>query len=244
MLYLVGMGFTEKDITLKGLEIAKKAEECYAELYTSDWKGNLKDLERMIGKKIERLERSDLEEGLEEWLEKIKDKDAVLFVPGDPLVATTHASIALEAKKMGMETKIIHSCSIISAIAKTGLHVYKFGRTATIPWSGQMESVRQAIKTNKANGMHTLLLLDKGMPAEKGIEMLLAHGMINREERVIACSSLGTEREKIKFGRAENLAKEEFPSPACVVVPTDLHFTEKEFLQTLFGEENGHRGRA
>ncbi len=236
MLYLVGIGFEEKDISLKGLEIARKAQECYAELYTSDWKGSLENLEKIIGKKIVKLERSDLEENLEKWLEKIKNKKAVLFVPGDALVATTHASILLEARKKGIKVKTIHSCSIISAIAKTGLHIYKFGRIATIAWSEQIESVKQVVEINKANNMHTLLLLDTGMPAEKGVEILLAHRIITPEEKIVACSCLSLETEKIKFGKAGKLAKENFPSPACIVLPAELHFTEKEFLQTFFGE--------
>ena len=39
MLYLIGLGLNdEKNLTLKGLEIATNCE-CYAELYTSVWHG-------------------------------------------------------------------------------------------------------------------------------------------------------------------------------------------------------------
>ena len=52
MLYLVGLGFEETDLTVKGIEIAKKCD-CFCELYTNDWKGDLSKLEATIGKKIE-----------------------------------------------------------------------------------------------------------------------------------------------------------------------------------------------
>ena len=50
------------------------------------------------------------------------------------MVATTHSDIILQAKKQGIKTKIIHSSSIFSAIAETGLQIYKFGKTTSIPY--------------------------------------------------------------------------------------------------------------
>ena len=51
MLTLIGLGlYDEKDLTLRGIEQAKKADKAYIELYTSKWHGNIKNLEKLIGK--------------------------------------------------------------------------------------------------------------------------------------------------------------------------------------------------
>ena len=160
MLYLIGLGLNdEKDIPLKGLEIARKCI-CYAELYTSNWLGSLEDLEIMINKKIKVLKRNDLEENLEDFVDEARDNDIALFVPGDPLIATTHVNVILEAKKRKVPIKVIHSSSIYSAVGETGLQIYKFGKTATIPLSGSLQNVKKTVTSNKKRGLHTLLLLD------------------------------------------------------------------------------------
>ncbi len=230
MLYLIGLGFDGKDISVKGLETAKKCEKLYCELYTSDWKGDIKELEEKIGKRIEILERSDLEENLDELLEKNKNIDFAIFVPGDPLVATTHSSVVLEAKKKGIETKVVHAPCIFSAIAVTGLQIYKFGKTATIPYTKQVENVKDTLEKNKSLGLHTLLLLDIKMSGEEGLKILIEKGVLKDEEVVVA-SHIGLEDEKIRFGHAEELVKESFPSPSVIIIPGSLHFAEKEYLE-------------
>jgi diphthine synthase len=160
MLYLIGLGLNdEKDLTLKAVEIAKKCE-CYCELYTSIWKGSLENLKNIIGKDVILLKRKDLEDGQEAFLEKAKKMDIVLFIPGDPLAATTHIDLVFEAKRKRIPVKIIHNASIFSAIGEIGLQIYKFGKTATIPLNGRLENVKTTIKNNKKLGLHTLLLLD------------------------------------------------------------------------------------
>ena len=64
MLYLIGLGLhDEKDVSQKAIEIAKKCA-CYCELYTNKWYGSLEELGNILGKKVELLQRSDLEENL------------------------------------------------------------------------------------------------------------------------------------------------------------------------------------
>ena len=160
MLYIIGLGLNnEKDLTLRAIEIAKKCE-CFAEFYTSIWKGSLEDLKEIIGKDIKLLKRKDLEENLELLLEKAKQNDIAVFVPGDPLAATTHFNLVFEARRKKIPVKIIHNASIFSAIGETGLQLYKFGKTATIPLNGKLENVKKTIRNNKKLGLHTLLLLD------------------------------------------------------------------------------------
>jgi len=231
MLYLIGMGFEEKDITLKGIEAAKSCDEVFCELYTSSWLGRIEKLEEIVGKKIRRVGRKDLEEELENFLESVKNRNVALLVPGDPLVATTHSAILVEAEKIGIKTEVIHAPSIFSAIAECGLHVYKFGKSATIPETMQLEHVKNAIEINRKHALHTLLLLDVRMPAERALEELAKRGLVKKSERVVVASRIGTEKSKIMFSEVENLLRERFPEPSVIVIPGELHFTEREFLK-------------
>ena len=96
MLSLVGLGlFDENDLTLRGIEEAKAADKVYIELYTSYWHGKMKNLEKIIGKKIGVLQRKDLEDESEKILNEAKKKKIAIFVQGDPLVATTHSALIL-----------------------------------------------------------------------------------------------------------------------------------------------------
>ncbi|MCS7105956.1 MAG: diphthine synthase, partial [Candidatus Aenigmarchaeota archaeon] len=172
---------------------------------------------------------------------------------GDALVQTTHSSLILEAKKLGIETKVIHNASIISAIGETGLHLQKFGPYVTIPFpertKGKLpESVYEVIKMNKARGLHTLCLLDvlaeenKYMEAKEGLKILLEiekkrkEGVISEESEVVIFSKAGSEKPLILFGKVKNLMKKDVEVPAVIIFPGILHFTEKEFL-LLYSEE-------
>jgi diphthine synthase len=247
MLTLVGLGlYDEKDVTLRGLEAAKAADVAYIELYTNAWRG--KDgLEKIIGKKIIELTREDLEQRAAKIINEAKTKDVVLFVSGDPLIATTHSTILNDARNAGVETKVIHNASIVSAIGETGLHVYKFGATATVPFpektSGKLpESVYDVLKSNKAEGLHTLLLLDitpeKCMVPNEAIKVLLelerkrGEKVFTEESDVVVFARAGASDSKIFFGDARELKGMDFGEPPMVmIVPGRLHFSEREYLE-------------
>jgi diphthine synthase len=252
MLTLVGLGLNdEKDLTIKGMEEAKKADKVYIELYTSYWHGNLKNLEKSIGKKIGILQRKDLEENSKKILDEAKKENVLIFVPGDPLVATTHSSLFLESRKSKIKTKIIHNSSIISAIAETGLHIYKFGPSVTIPFpektKGKLpESIYEIIKMNKARGLHTLCLLDvvseenKFMSSEEAINILLdienkrKEGVFTKDTEILVASCLGSDKPLMIFDKIQNLLKKKIKEkPSVLIIPGILHFTEKEFLISI-----------
>jgi len=252
MLSLIGLGLNdEKDLTLKGIDEAKKADKIYIELYTSYWHGNLKNLEKMIDKKIEILKRKDLEENSKKILDEAKKENVAIFVPGDPLVATTHSSLILEARKLKIKTKIIHNASIVSAIAEAGLHLYKFGPCVTIPFpektKGKLpESVYNVVKMNKSRGLHTLCLLDvaaeenKYMSPEKAINTLLQienirkEGVFTKDAEIVVASCLGNEKPLIVFGKVENLLNKKIKEkPSVLIIPGVLHFTERDFVTSI-----------
>ena len=223
MLYLVGLGvWNEKDISLRGIEVCKKADSVYCELYTAYWGGNLKKLGKLIGKGIIELERKDVEEKSYKILEGAKSKDIVLLVPGDPLVATTHVHLILEAKKANILIEIVHSSSIYTSISRTGLQIYKFGRTGTVitPKKGyESRGFYDLVKENQKHGLHTLLLLDRDMSTKKGLEILkgIESGKGRKILRnAVLCSKLGSKHERIVYGKIDDLLNMDLAPPAVI----------------------------
>lgn len=242
MLTLVGLGvWDEGDVSVKGMDACRNADKVYCELYTAAWGGDLRKLGKGIGKEMKVIEREDVEDRSGELLEEARKRDVVLLVPGDPLVATTHIHLLTEAEEKGVRVEVIHSSSVYTAVARTGLQIYKFGRTATVitPEKGyESEGFYDALKGNKERGMHTLLLLDVGMGTKKGLSVL--RGIEKRRGegvlgKVVLCSRLGSGEEKIFYGKAGDLAGTDLPPPAVVIVPGELHFMEKEVLEKLHG---------
>jgi diphthine synthase len=244
MLSLIGLGlWNEEDITLKGVKKAKDANKVYIELYTSKWHGNLKKLEKIIDKKIEILKRENLEEKSDEIIKEAREKNVVLFVLGDPLIATTHASLLSDAKKVGVKIEIIHNASIYSAIGETGLHVYKFGAPVTIPFPEKTgnkspTSISKTIKENKRRGLHTLLLLDiipeknRYMTPNEGMKTLLEMKIVKKDTEVIVFARAGSDKPLIIYGETKNLIEKDFGKPPFVlIIPGKLHFTEEEYLE-------------
>jgi len=250
MLYLIGLGlFDEKDISLKGLEVLKKSDKIYAEFYTNPSHASLKNLESLAGKKIKVLTRKDIEEHPEEnVLKDAKEKTISLLVSGDPMVATTHIDLVLRARKKGIEVKIIHSSSVYSAVAETGLQIYKFGRTTSLVYPEKNyfpESPYDAIAENKKAGLHTLCLLDvkaveqKYMTVNEAISLLLQieskrkQKVFTEETFCIGVARLG-EDSVIKAGKAKSLLKIAFGKPPQIlVIPGKMHYMEEEALKTF-----------
>jgi len=241
MLYLIGLGiWDEKDLSLRGVEVCKKSKEVYAELYTSRWGGSLKNLEKLAGKKIRILGRSDLEENSRLLIEKAKTRDIAILFPGDPLSATTHLSLVSEALQEKIPVKIIHSSSIFTAVAECGLSLYNFGKVVSIPTpqkNFQPSCFADSILENKKLGLHTLVLLDIGMPVSQGIDILLGLEKSLKKkisgQKIVACSALGSEKQKILYRSAGSLISSDLEPPSVLIIPGKMHFTEKEFLEKM-----------
>jgi diphthine synthase len=199
----------------------------------------------MIEKKIEIVDRKDLEEESNKIVEEAERKKIVIFVLGDPLVATTHTSLLSDAKRVGVKTEIVHNASIYSAVGETGLHLYKFGRTVTIPFPEKTEStdtLADAIEKNMKMGLHTLLLLDvifekkKYMRPEEGMKILLEmkKKFFTESTEIIIFARAGSDEPLIVYGKVKDLIKKDFGEPPFVmIIPGKLHFTEKEYLENF-----------
>lgn len=229
MLYLISLGlYDEKDISLRALETARKCKKLYLELYTTNIHTSTAKLSKLTGNPVQEIPRQDLEDKSREILQQAKSQDIGILVGGDALSATTHISLLLEARKFGVKTKIIHGSSILTAIAETGLSLYKFGRTVTLTKPIQ-KSTLQAIEENQKSGLHTLVLLDIGMTPSQALKLL--SGKI--PGRILTASHLGGNPE-IKYNTIENLLKLKLnKTPSVLAIPGKLHFLEKEYLESL-----------
>jgi diphthine synthase len=240
MLYLIGLGLNdEKDLSLNAIESMKKCQKIYAEMYTNVWHGDVKKLEKLIGKKIILLERENVENNV--IAEEARNKKITLLIPGDPLSATTHMELIMEARRKKIGISIIHSSSIYTAIAETGLHLYKFGRSTTLVMPRENfnpHSPYDVIKENKKRGLHTLVLLDVNraeniyMKIKDAIENIIKFGF-SENDKIIACCRLGSQKAVIRYGSLKELVKMKDLDkiPATIIVPGDLNFKEEEALQ-------------
>ena len=242
MLILVGMGlWDERDISCKGLEFARKADEVYIEFYTSKLMGtNLHRIQEFIGKEIKELSRSDLEENCGWIIERAKEKVVAILTPGDPMIATTHSALRLEAEKRGVKVKIIHSASIINAICGlTGLHNYRFGKSATVsyPYAGRVSMTPiNVIRQNLSIDAHTILFLDlhpKPMTIKEAIEILEQADSSVLDLFAVGIARAGSEKPFVKCDRLRRLKEVDFGDPLhiLVVLAKTLHFMEFECLR-------------
>ena len=241
MLYLVGIGlWDEEDVSVRALAAIKKCDAVYAEFYTNKWTGDLKKLENITGRKINVIKRHDVES--ERLTDEAKHRDVALLIPGDPLAATTHVQLMIDAKIKGVECRIVHSSSIYTAVAETGLQLYKFGRATTLVFlddSFKPSSPYEVIMENRKAGLHTLVLLDirednRYMTIRDGIEVLMKAGAtLDPESKIIACCQIGGAEQRIRYGTMTELVKDDSlkGTPAVIIIPGRLHFKEEEALR-------------
>jgi len=227
--YLIGLGLNEKSLSLEALDVLKKSKEIYLENYTVEFPYEKEELEKTIGKKISELGREQVEG--EDFLDKGKKEDIALLVYGSPLVATTHVSLLLKCKKDKIKYKIFQNASIFDAVAETGLQIYKFGKTASMPsWTENYKpkSFVEIIKDNKKIKAHTLILVDIGLDSKQALNQLKES---YKADKLIVCSKLGTDNKKIFYDKIENLMKKKIQEPISIIIPGNLHFKEKEMLK-------------
>lgn len=253
MLTFIGLGLhDELGICLRGLENAKTSDFLFAEFYTSYMPSlSMSKLEKLIGKPIQVLSRTNIEEKAEENVLKLAERSRVaLLVPGDSMTATTHVDLRLRAAKRGIKTVVIHGVSAMSAvISATGLQNYKFGKTVTIPiieTGPPMETPYDVIKENTDRGLHTLVLLDikadlgKYLSIGEALEQLLTieqkrRDRVAHEDRlVVGVARVGAEDMVIKGGCVRDLINYGFGGPPhSLIFLGRLHFMEVETLQVF-----------
>lgn len=229
MLYLIGLGLNEKGVSLEGQEALKKCSKIYLEGYTVDFPYIVKDLERILGKKVEVINRDKVESDL--IIKEAEKEDVALLVYGSPLFATTHISLIMDAEASKVKTRIIYSASVFDALAETGLQLYKFGKTSSMP--KQDADFLKYVKENIKIKAHSLILVDIGLSFENVLEKLEKEAKKSKIkiDKIVVCSCLGTEDTKIYYSSIENLKHKKIKAPFCFIIPSELHFLEKGALE-------------
>lgn len=255
-LHIIGIGLNnEKDITIRGLELIKKSEFVYLEVYTSKLNCTFTELAEFYNKQITLATREIVEGGGNvrgneegnEIIEHAKTKEVAFLVIGEPFSATTHIDLFMQAKKNGIRVTVTHNSSVLTAVGITGLQLYKFGKTTSLPYpekNFQPETAYDVIKQNKAIGLHSLVLLDikldqqRFMTVNEGITILFVIEQ-TRKEKVFTSDTLcvgvaraGSETVIIRAGTAEEVLAADFGAPMhCLIVPGNLHFMEEDALR-------------
>lgn len=246
-LFMIGLGLNnELDITIKGLETVKNCDYIYLEDYTSKLNVSIEKLQKFYGKEVILASRDMVEKNSDEIIDKAVENKIAFLVVGDVFGATTHSDLYLRAKEKKVQIKVIHNTSILTAIGQTGLELYKFGKTTSMPYfepNFAPTTPYDVIKMNLNNGLHTLVLLDikkdqdKYMSVNTALKQLLEiesdkkENIINKDLMVIGCARLGSDDAVIKYGKVSDLLEFDFGVPLhCLIVPGKLHFIEEDML--------------
>lgn len=233
-LVLAGAGM-DFEFTMSAAVELKKCEKVYLETYTCPFsEEKIKRAEKKLGVSFIRIGRDKVESDF--LLKEAKKETAALVSGGDPLTATTHIILVMEAKKRGIEVKIFHNSSVYtSAPGKAGLQIYRFGKTASLvnPRPNyRPTSPLEIIRENRKHNLHSLVLLDtepEPMEAKTALEMLESF------KNAVVLSRIGHENEKITYGTIEKLKKKDLGgAPFAIIIPAKkLHPLEEEYLEML-----------
>lgn len=230
MLYLIGLGLDDGEITVKGRKALESVDRAFAEFYTNTANIDIEELEEETGTGIEELSREEVEQQ-EEVSAAMEDGDVAFLVSGDPLTATTHYDIKHRAEEKGEKVEVIHAPSILTSVAETGLNVYKFGRVVTLPEDSKPVSVLDHIEENDSIGLHTLVLLDIDYPADRAADKLVEMG-VDPEREAVVIERANQSSQWINVGALEDMASADLGRPPhSIILAGEKDHKEEEFLE-------------
>ncbi|BBG23865.1 diphthine synthase [Sulfuracidifex tepidarius] len=248
-LYFIGMGLSRSLMTNKALDIIRKADVIIYDTYTSFSCDISPDYVRSLtsGKVIE-ANRDLLENRSAEVISLAKEKAVVVATVGDPMIATTHVSMAIEARKAGVKVSVVPGVSVhCYLISKSMLSSYKFGKSVTIvyPSYGIMDTAPYSvIKSNRSLDIHTILYLDiregKFMTPNEAVSLLLQmedmrkENVIKEDDVIVVGSRLGCEDEAVVSLSLSEAKKYDFGKPPHILIfPSNLHYMEADALKWM-----------
>ena len=247
-LLLIGMGpGTVAGMTLEAVQAAKQATHRRYEAYTALWpESELDLLERRIGS-IQRVMRPEVEQP-DELFALAKNSLVALLVVGDPLQATTHVDLQLQALEHEIDCRVFHGVSITTIVTgAVGLSNYRFGRqtTLTYPYGGWIAtSPLEVIAVNRFRGLHTLVLLDldptgqgtgdqrpmRPVDAKKSMELMW--NKLNEHQQHEDSENQNSDMINAAYTSLLGEKMEEFP----VVLCADMGTQDQEIVFTTIGE--------
>jgi diphthine synthase len=252
MLYLIGLGLSKGDISAKALEIAKKCDAAYIERYTgriSD--SDVNELAKSVGKEFRILKRPSFEDNVSELIAEASEKNVGVFIEGDPLIATTHKILFIEAKAQGVEIKVVHSVSILTAaMGESMLDFYRFGAVCTIAdWSEHYKPVSfyETIEKNIGMNLHSILFLDFNESEQASPDLRKVSNILksaedqykrrvldpNKEIMILHNVELDTQKNLlVKISELENIELDN--GPTLIIIPAKLSDIEKELINAVY----------
>ena len=256
-LYIVGAGPGSEYLTLKAIKALARSRKIYIDTYTSIAPGVDEELVARLAPEAEvvRATRLHLEEESTRIIEEAREADIAILVPGDPLTATTHIALAVEARKRGVEAHIVPGVAgPLAVLDATGLQFYRLGKPVTLvyPEEGfKPYSTVETIHDNHRRGLHTLVLLDlrldqgKAMTIPEAVKLLLdleaelaKNGELEpvlQEALLIGVARAGLPDQRCHAGPPGHVASQQYPPPphSLVVAAPRLHPVEEEALRYL-----------
>jgi len=270
-IYFIGLGLgSEKDITVRGLEAVRACDAVFLEAYTSILPGvDVSKLESFYGKSVRIADRDLVESGSDEMLKYGAGATVALLVVGDPFGATTHSDLYLRAQEMNIDVEIVHNASIMNAVGCCGLQLYRFGHTVSIPFFREKwkpDSFYDAIRHNRAGGLHTLCLLDikvkepdydalvktgrksflapRYMTANVAIEQLLYVESVRKEKlygpdtTCVAVARIGQRSQRIVAGPMKAVRNVDMGGPLhSMILVGEAHDFEEKMLKCFWIDE-------
>lgn len=244
-LYLIGIGlYGVKDISVRGLEIVRSCDYVFMEYYTSILGVDSVELSKFYEKEIILADREMIENDFDEKiLEKAKGSRVALLVVGDPFSATTHIDLYTRALKIGVKIEVLNNASIMNSCGISGLSLYRFGETVTIPFftnTWKPFSFLEKIVKNSNCDFHTLVLLDikvkeiseenlcrgkkiyekpRFMTINVALKQMLEAeenlktGIINENTLVVGLARVGAPTQTVVSGKIKDLVDFDFSGP-------------------------------
>ncbi|MCY0859489.1 MAG: diphthine synthase [Sulfolobaceae archaeon] len=246
-LLLVGLGLSSRHITNSVIETLRNVDIVMFDTYTSiSCDIDAKYISKLIGKDVIEANRNLLENESRKVIELLNQgKSIAILTIGDPMIATTHVSLALQAKSVGHSVDIVPGISVYCYfISKSMLSAYKFGKSSTIvkPIDDYIDpGSYYTLEENRARGLHTLFFLEPGLTASSGLEVLMKledkikHNVISRNDIAIVGERLGCNDEKVFAATIDTIINLNLQNlPHILIIPSKkLHYIEEEALKWL-----------
>ncbi|MEM0157840.1 MAG: diphthine synthase [Thermoplasmataceae archaeon] len=246
MIHVLGLGLRGIDsVTLGEMRIISKCEKIYFETYTSiSPEKTASELSSITSKHVFPLGREDVENSTA-LLTEAKDQDICIIVTGDPLAATTHNQLRMDAIAAGVSVNIVENASILTTLpGKAGLLPYRMGPPVSLPFLTDRfnpRSVLDKMGRNRDMGLHTIILLDlkenRTMYPEEAFSYLnrleekYEAGVVKKNSLFVVASKVSQIGESLCYGQFENLLKLSWKSsPSSLIFLADLTEKELEFI--------------